>query len=175
MLLLYLHRIEQCSVAMCVNGATTLGITTFSIMTLSIQGLNVTLFITLSINDTQHKNTANMISVIMQSVAFYSILWSVVMLNVVAPCERPTLQLSRKQCPIRACDTSLPNISVSFVSLIAQTNNLKSHQQELAFSPLKKPTPCPCLKIKLNAALKKCLVKSYVSRGQCYKTFLSVI
>jgi hypothetical protein len=49
--------------------ATTLSITTFSIMTLNIKGLDMTL----SISDTQHNNTAIMLSVIMQSVAFYSL------------------------------------------------------------------------------------------------------
>jgi hypothetical protein len=46
-------------------GATTLSIMAFSIMTFSINGL----YVTLSISDTQHNNTA-----IMLSVAFYSLL-----------------------------------------------------------------------------------------------------
>jgi hypothetical protein len=58
----------------------TLSITTFSIMMLSIRGI----FMTLSINDTQHNKTAVMLSVIMLNV----ILPSVEILKVVAPISK---------------------------------------------------------------------------------------
>jgi hypothetical protein len=51
-------------------GATTLSITTFSIMTLTMKGL----FVTASINVTQHNKTIFMASAIMLSVAFYLLL-----------------------------------------------------------------------------------------------------
>jgi hypothetical protein len=59
------------------SGATTLSITTFSMTTLSVQGL----FVTLSINNTQHIN--NVSSPIMLSVAFHLTLCYIVMLSVV--------------------------------------------------------------------------------------------